>query len=78
MNDQISGQELFFNGINGDSGEYDLPPMSGAELFELIQGEGQKRPLIKVQPLAGETSSTAEAEGLGNPIAIRPLTFFVP
>ncbi len=29
---------LFFNGINGESGEYDLPPMTGEELSDFIQG----------------------------------------
>ncbi len=33
-------QELLtFNGLNGDSGEYDLPPMSGLELSKFIRGE---------------------------------------
>ena len=36
---QDKQQKLYFNGINGDSGEYDLPPMNGEELFEVIQGE---------------------------------------
>lgn len=29
---------LFFNGINGESGDYDLPPMTGEELSDFIQG----------------------------------------
>jgi endonuclease G len=30
---------MFFNGINGDNGEYDLPPMTGDDLAEFIKGE---------------------------------------
>jgi hypothetical protein len=30
---------LYFNGVNGDSGEYDLPPMTGEELLSFIRGE---------------------------------------
>jgi hypothetical protein len=36
MTDQ---QLLHFNGVNGDRGSYDLPPMSGEELFAFIRGE---------------------------------------
>lgn len=39
MTDQTSGKELlFFNGIDGESGEYALPPMTGKELSDFIQG----------------------------------------
>ena len=35
-----SGEDLlYFNGINGESGMYDLPPMTGQELASLIRGE---------------------------------------
>ena len=30
---------LYFNGVNGDAGDYDLPPMTGEQLFSLIRGE---------------------------------------
>ncbi len=30
---------LFFNGINGDNGEYDIPPLTGEEFARVIQGE---------------------------------------
>ena len=30
---------LHFNGIDGDSGEYDLPPMTVGQLAELVRGE---------------------------------------
>jgi hypothetical protein len=36
MNNQTEQQTLFFNGINGDSGQYDLPPMSSEELSQFI------------------------------------------
>jgi hypothetical protein len=35
----ISDDLLVFNGINGKSGDYDLPPMTGQELSGFIQGE---------------------------------------
>jgi hypothetical protein len=36
MNTQPEQHNIFFNGINGDSGQYDLPPMSGEDLSDLI------------------------------------------
>ena len=40
MPDSDGEQELlFFNGINGDLGSYDIPPMSGEELAKFIKGE---------------------------------------
>jgi len=35
----MSTELLFFNGINGDTGSYDLPPMSAEELVKVIRGE---------------------------------------
>jgi hypothetical protein len=32
-------QLLYFNGIDGDTGNYDLPPMSAEELMSVIRGE---------------------------------------
>lgn len=32
-------QLLYFNGVDGESGDYALPPMTGAELSNFIQGE---------------------------------------
>jgi hypothetical protein len=32
-------QLLYFNGIDGDTGSYDLPPMSAEELMRVIRGE---------------------------------------
>jgi len=36
---------LYFNGINGDNGEYDLPPMGSDQLASLIQGEAPSESL---------------------------------
>jgi hypothetical protein len=30
---------LYFNGINGDEGQYELPPLNGTALVEIIRGE---------------------------------------
>jgi hypothetical protein len=35
----MSTELMFFNGVNGDSGEYDLPPMTGDQMAEFITGE---------------------------------------
>ena len=35
----MSTDLLYFNGIDGDTGSYDLPPMSAEELVRLIRGE---------------------------------------
>jgi endonuclease G, mitochondrial len=35
----MSDELLYFNGIDGDSGSYDLPPMSAEELMRYIRGE---------------------------------------
>ena len=39
MNDMVDRKNLFFNGINGDTGEYELPPMTVEELFGFITRE---------------------------------------
>ncbi|MDY7078295.1 MAG: hypothetical protein SXV54_15370 [Chloroflexota bacterium] len=36
---QSSGAQLCFNGINGATGEYGVPPMTGEELANVIKGE---------------------------------------
>ena len=35
----MSDEQLVFNGIDGDTGRYDLPPMSAEELMQVIRGE---------------------------------------
>ncbi len=49
MNDMVDRQNLFFNGINGDTGEYDIPPMTGEELFGFIQGESRPENLNELR-----------------------------
>ena len=38
-NGKIDQDLLYFNGINGATGDYGLPPMAGDELVNFIQGE---------------------------------------
>ena len=35
----MSDEQLVFNGIDGDTGRYDLPPMTAEELVKVIRGE---------------------------------------
>lgn len=44
-----TNEYLFFNGINGDSGEYALPPMTGERLAQFIQREGQPENLNELR-----------------------------
>jgi len=44
-----SKQKLFFNGINGATGEYGLPPMTGEELAKLIRGEAPPENLSELK-----------------------------
>jgi hypothetical protein len=39
MTETTNEELLFFNGINGDVGDYDLPPMTGDQLLSFIRGE---------------------------------------
>ncbi len=39
VKDEKKTEELYFNGINGATGDYGLPPMTGAELSKFITGE---------------------------------------
>ena len=48
-NDQAGEELLYFNGINGESGEYDLPPMSAAELSNFIKGEASPENLSELR-----------------------------
>jgi len=40
---------LYFNGVDGESGGYDLPPMTSAELTGFIQGEGNPENLSELR-----------------------------
>ena len=62
MSDQTTGgettkvTELFFNGIDGDSGSYDLPPMTAEELAGFIRGEASP---------GDSAASSQQGEGAG-------------
>lgn len=45
----MSTKLLFFNGINGATGDYGLPPMTGAELATFIRGEGKPENLNELR-----------------------------
>ncbi len=45
----MSDELLCFNGIDGDSGDYDLPPMSAEELMRVIRGEATPENLSELQ-----------------------------
>ena len=47
--DQGADELLYFNGINGESREYDLPPMSAAELSNFIKGESSPENLSELR-----------------------------
>jgi hypothetical protein len=49
MPDETDDDLLYFNGINGESGEYDLPPMSAAELSRFIKGEAKAENLSELR-----------------------------
>jgi len=50
MATQISQEELlFFNGINGATGDYGLPPMTGEQLSAFIQGEARPENLDELK-----------------------------
>ncbi len=57
---------LFFNGINGDSGSYDIPPMSGEELASFIKGESPPENLneLRFRHDQATKSSFGVAEGV--------------
>jgi len=45
----MSEQLLYFNGINGATGDYGLPPMTGDELVTFIRGEGKPENLNELR-----------------------------
>ena len=45
----MSEKLLIFNGINGATGDYGLPPMTGAELATFIRGEGKPENLNELR-----------------------------
>ncbi len=50
MTDAPAEQELlFFNGIDGETGEYSLPPLTGEQLAKFIEGEGTPENLSELK-----------------------------
>jgi len=49
MPDELVDELMYFNGVNGESGEYDLPPMTGEELAGFIQGVGEPENLKELR-----------------------------
>ncbi len=48
-NDTAQENMLYFNGINGATGDYGLPPMTGEELSGFIQGEAEPENLSELR-----------------------------
>ena len=45
----MADEILYFNGVNGATGDYGLPPMTGEELSELLQGEAPPEELDELR-----------------------------
>jgi hypothetical protein len=62
----MAEEVLYFNGINGASGEYDLPPMSGAELAGFIRGEKPPENLkeLRFRHLQATSTTMGVKEGI--------------
>jgi len=58
----MSTTKLVFNGINGATGDYGLPPMSGEELSEFIRGEATPENLNELR--ARHRASTQQTLGV--------------
>jgi len=48
-NNATNEELLYFNGVNGATGEYGLPPMTGEELSKFIQGEAPPENLAELK-----------------------------
>ncbi|MEZ4712542.1 MAG: C25 family cysteine peptidase [Caldilineaceae bacterium] len=53
----MSDDLLYFNGVNGDLGDYELPPMTGEELFGLIRGESTIENIGELRFRHGQSST---------------------
>ena len=62
----MSTTKLVFNGINGATGDYGLPPMSGEELSEFIRGEATPENLneLRARHRAGTQQTLGVKEGI--------------
>jgi hypothetical protein len=49
MTDQTNDDLLYFNGINGETGDYNLPPMTGVQLAAFIRGESRPENLRELR-----------------------------
>ena len=49
MADEVLDELMYFNGVNGESGDYDLPPMTGEELSGFIQGVSEPENLNELR-----------------------------
>lgn len=62
---------LFFNGINGDSGEYTLPPMTDGELSGFIKGENRPENLAELRARYKSAKTTNRGAKAGvNPLKL--------
>lgn len=43
MPEQATDDLLYFNGVNGETGDYNLPPMTGKKLVQFIIRRGKTR-----------------------------------
>ncbi|MCP4695698.1 MAG: hypothetical protein GY862_02445, partial [Gammaproteobacteria bacterium] len=57
-------QLLYFNGIDGATGEYSLPPMTGENLSEFIKGEAKPENLDELRFRSQKGAHYGLAEGI--------------
>ena len=50
MPEDSSATELYFNGINAETGEYDFPPMDGKELTGLLFDKNDQEKMARARP----------------------------
>jgi hypothetical protein len=54
----MSDDLLYFNGVNGATGDYGLPPMSGEDLASVIQGEADEELLSELKYRTAQKSES--------------------
>ena len=66
MSPQAPEELLYFNGINGETGDYDLPPMSAQDLSRFIKGEAKPENLneLRHRSQSREMTHLGVAEGV--------------
>ncbi len=57
-------EQIYFNGINGDTGEYDLPPMTGEELAGFITGQSPPENLNELRARKRSPRDFGPVEGV--------------